>query len=122
MVELDWHLPDERVVRRGHGGLSGKLVPGAFPGGALGGGIRIPGGGGFPECVRHPFGGKAHAYSAAHHVGTDCDFYRAWISSRALQSISSFLSDGPALAGSVWAGIGDCAVVVCGIRTTFDGD
>ena len=111
-----------RVLRRGHGGLSGVVGPRCIRGWSTGRGIRFPAGGGGPEYSRHSPGGETHADFAAHHGRAAGGFCGAGVSSGALQSISSVPADGHALAGSFRVGAGDCAVVVCGIRTTLDRD
>src|SRR5580698_11273746 len=122
LVELDWHFSDECFLRREHGGLSGVLVPHALPGGALGSGGCVSDAGGLPECARHSSGGEAHANAADSDVDTVGGFYCDGISARALQSVSSVFSNWETLAGSFRSRAGDCVVVLCGIRTTFNCD
>src|SRR5580698_9356 len=122
LVELDRHFSDECFVRRGYGGLSGVLVPHALPGGALGSGGCVSDAGGLPECARHSSGGEAYADVADCDVGSAGGFYCDGISARALQSVSSVFSDREALSGSFRGWAGDCVVVLCGIRTTFNCD
>src|SRR5580693_7467075 len=122
MVELDWDLSDERLLRRGNGRLSRVLVPHAFPRGALGRGICISAAGGLPEHSWHSSGGQTYFDVAAGYVGSSGGVYRDGISSGALQSVSSVFPYGQTVARSFRGWTGDCALVVCGLRTSFHGD
>src|ERR1700691_585430 len=122
MVELDWHLSDERLLWRGHGGLPGVLVPHAFTRRTLGRSFCVSSAGGVPEYSWHSSGGEPHFDDVAGNGGAAGGLCRAGVSSRALQSVSSVLPDGQTVAGSFRRWTRDCSVVVFGLRTSFHGD